>query len=214
MAILYGVAASPYVRKVMLAHAHKNIDYSLEISFPGSDDIEFRKASPLGKIPAYKTENGVTFCDSSVIIAYLERINKENSLYPQNDEQYAKSLYLEELSDTTLAKAVSALYYQKVIGPKFFGKASDKEIIKDARENTIPLAFSLIEDSLTKENWLVNSYFSVADIALGSHLISLFHADFKFEQTKFTKLNRYISKFMNLDIVKKQIQNEQKIFNQ
>jgi len=69
MAIIYGVAPSPYVRKTMLAHAFKGIPYELKVTIPGSDDPEFREGNPLGKVPAYRTDDGFAFADSSVIIA-------------------------------------------------------------------------------------------------------------------------------------------------
>lgn len=88
MATLYGVPVSPYVRKAMLAHEYKGVSYELKMTAPGGDDPEFVAASPFKKIPAYKTDAGVCFADSSVIVAYLEKVSSNNSLYPVDADLY------------------------------------------------------------------------------------------------------------------------------
>jgi len=59
---------------------------------PGSEDPEFRQASPLRKISAYKTDDGVGFSDSSIIVAYLERTSSNNALFPEK-RQIMRKLY-------------------------------------------------------------------------------------------------------------------------
>ena len=53
MATVYGVSASPFVRKLRVFLDEKGIDYETKPVFPGTDDESFRAISPLGKIPAY-----------------------------------------------------------------------------------------------------------------------------------------------------------------
>ncbi|OUR62166.1 hypothetical protein A9Q74_06895 [Colwellia sp. 39_35_sub15_T18] len=213
MSILYGVSASPFVRKAMLAHAYKNIPYELKLTPPGNNDAEFRQASPSGKIPAYKTDDGAAFADSSVIIAYLERISSKHSLYPENAANYAQALWFEEWSDSELMPATGALYFQRVLGPIFFQKATDPERVEEILTELIPKVLDILESRLTDKNWLIGEDFSVADIAVGSCLISLQHADYQIEQSRWPKLYSYNERFLALPIAQEQMANEQAVID-
>ena len=214
MSKLYGVPVSPYVRKAMLAHAHKNIPYEMVITMPNSDDEEFRQASPTGKIPGYKTDDGGAFADSSVIVAYLERINATNSLYPEKASDYAQALWLEEWGDTELMSATAALYFQRIIGPKFFKQETDLKRVDEILTELIPKALNLLESRLPDQNWLVGDSLSIADITIGSCLINLLHTDYQIEQSRWPKLYSYNDRFLALPIVQEQVANEQTMINQ
>ena len=79
--ILWGVKASPYVRKVMVALSEKHIKYEQREILPKiilklTNQVvppNFDKVSPLGKIPALQVGN-FHIADSSVITAYLDRM--------------------------------------------------------------------------------------------------------------------------------------------
>jgi glutathione S-transferase len=213
MSILYGVSPSPFVRKAMLAHAHKNIPFELKMTLPSSDDEEFRQASPTGKVPGYKTDDGVAFADSSVIVAYLERISSNNALYPEKASDYAQALWFEELSDSDLMSATGALYFQKVIGPAFFKHETDLKRVDEILTDLIPKVFDLLESRLTEENWLVGDNFTIADLSVGSCLVSLLHAKYQIEKSRWPKLHSYNERFLALPIVQAQIANEQNVIN-
>ena len=55
---VHGVGASPFVRKVRVALAEKGLDYELEPVLPFGASAEFKKISPLGKIPVLQEEIG------------------------------------------------------------------------------------------------------------------------------------------------------------
>ncbi len=211
MSILYGVSPSPFVRKAMLAHAHKNIPFDLKMTLPSSDDEEFRQASPTGKIPGYKADDGAAFADSSVIVAYLERISNDNALYPEKASDYAEALWLEEWSDSELMPTTNALYFQKVLGPVFFKHETDQKRVDEILTDLIPKVFDLLESRLTEKSWLVGDDFSIADLAIGSCLISLLHADYKIEQSHWPKIYNYNEQFLALPIVQEQIANEKNV---
>ncbi len=76
--ILWGVKGSPYVQKVMIALAEKNITYEHQQILPKSLLVlrnelvpqDFEQLSPLGKIPLLQIGNwGIA--DSAVITAFL-----------------------------------------------------------------------------------------------------------------------------------------------
>ena len=92
MATVFGVSPSPFVRKVRVVLAEKNVPYELAPVFPGDADAKFRAMSPLGKIPAFK-DGERTLCDSSIICSYLERVHPTPALYPQDPYDCARALW-------------------------------------------------------------------------------------------------------------------------
>lgn len=212
MAIIYGVPPSPYVRKTLLAHAIKGISAELKPTMPGSDDPEFRAASPFGKIPAYRLNDTTAFSDSSVIIAYLERTNNANSLYPEDAAEYAIALALEEYSDTKLSEVVSALYYQRIIGPMFFQHETDQTRVEDLLTNLIPAQLDYLEKTLGENPYFVGNSFSVADLSIGSHMLSLFHAKFDIDATRWPSVAAFNNAFLARSEVKTQLAQELAVF--
>ena len=101
--ILHGAPLSPFVRKARVALAEKGVDYELDPLVPFGVADEYKKLSPLKKIPCWE-EGDFALPDSSAIVAYLERIQPEPSLYPQDPKQFARALWYEEYADTKLAE--------------------------------------------------------------------------------------------------------------
>jgi glutathione S-transferase len=64
MRTVYGANASPFVRKVRVFLAEKDLPYYLEPVFPFNPMPEFKQMSPLGKIPAFR-DGDVILSDSS-----------------------------------------------------------------------------------------------------------------------------------------------------
>ena len=81
MPTVLGVNLSPFVRKARVALAEKGIPYDLVPVFPQAADEEFRKISPIGKVPAFR-DGDKGFSDSSVICLYLEKKHPNPPLYP------------------------------------------------------------------------------------------------------------------------------------
>src|SRR5205807_1217235 len=103
MRTVYGANGSPFVRKVCVMLAEKGLTYEQEPVIPLNVSAEFKKLSPLGKIPAYR-DGEATLSDSSIICAYLERKHPEPPLYPAEPFEYARALWFEEYGDTVDAK--------------------------------------------------------------------------------------------------------------
>ena len=104
MSVLHGAALSPFVRKARAALAERGLDYELVEVFPFGQTSEYLEKSPLGKIPWYTTPEGQDIPDSSVIIAYLERVHGQ-LLHPADPGDYARALFGEEYGDTAVVAA-------------------------------------------------------------------------------------------------------------
>jgi len=194
MPIVYGANASPFVRKLRAFLAEKGIPYELEQVIPINVSPEFRKISPLGKIPAYR-DGDVTLADSSVICAYLERTHPEPALYPSEPYEYARALWFEEYADGALAGAIgSKIFFPKIIAPRFFDRAPDEAAITKAVEEDLPPFFDYLESQLGDGPNIVGTRFSIGDIGIASPFVNLRHAGFGVDVRRWPKLARYVAR--------------------
>jgi glutathione S-transferase len=168
MSVLYGINLSTFTRKVRLALAEKDIPYRLEPAPMGSPRI--RALNPLGRIPVYEAD-GFSIPDSSVIIAWIERMHPARPLYPADAKLFARALWLEEFADTRLREATVPFFAERVVKPVFMGKPGDEAALAaslPARDET----FDYLQSQLNGAEFLVGSALSVADIATGAQLIT------------------------------------------
>src|SRR5262245_19851389 len=97
---LYGVALSPFVRKVQIALEEKGLPYTITSPVPGQH--------PMGKMPVLG-DGEVLVPDSSVICAYLEKKHPAPAIYPDDPADYARALFLEEYADTHMSEGMGAI---------------------------------------------------------------------------------------------------------
>ncbi len=176
MPTLYGAAPSPFVRKVRVVLAEKNIPYEFDPVIPFNVSAEFKKLSPLGKIPAFR-DGDRTLADSSVISAYLERTHPEPRLYPADPYEYARALWFEEWADGGLVNITGPkIFMQRVLNPLFFQKPTDEGIVSKALNEELPPFLDYLEGELGKRKYLVGNALSIGDIGVASQFVNLRHA--------------------------------------
>lgn len=177
--IVYGPNLSPFVRKVRVVLAEKNIPYTLQYVNPFGAPPEFRAISPLGRVPVLRdTEvpEPNTVADSSVICAYLERKFPAPALYPADPFQRARAEWFEEYADTALAEAVGrGLFFERVV-KKLLRQEPDERTCETALAKRIPPVFDYLEKELGAREFFVGSDFSIADVTVGTMLVNFEHA--------------------------------------
>src|SRR5215471_1393447 len=198
MPTLYGAPVSPFVRKTMVALAEKGIAYEHDPVLPLLAPAEFKRISkdisPLGRIPAYRDED-VTLADSSVIIAYLERIKPSPALYPSDTRDYARALWFEEYGDGGLAPIVGPkIFFQKIAGPAFFKQPTDEVVVNKAINEELPPLFDYLEGQLGTGDWLVGRSFSVADIGVATQFAQAGLAGVSPDSKRWPKLTAYVDR--------------------
>jgi glutathione S-transferase len=194
MPTLYGAFGSPFVRKGLVALTEKGIKFDHEQTNPFASGPEYRKISPLGKIPAYR-DGDKTLADSSVIIAYLEKTRPEPALYPSDAYDYARALWFEEYGDGGLAPIVGAkIFFAKVIGPRFFKREANLPEIQKVVDTELPPMFDYLEGEIGDKEWLVGNRFSIADIGIATHFVNLRLAGYDVDSKQWPKLTAYINK--------------------
>ncbi len=190
MATLYGVGASPFVRKVRVVCAEKQIAYDHEPIFPGQVD---RQISPLGKIPGWKDEHG-PLADSSVICAYLERLKPEPALYPRDAYEYARALWFEEYGDSALLQVFGPkIFFKKIVGPRFMGQHFEEAEIQKAWDEEAPPLLDYLEGQV-RGDWLVGKSFSIADIGIATQFVNLHQAGYRTDAKRWPKLAAYVER--------------------
>lgn len=212
MPTVVGAGPSPFVRKVRVTLAEKGIAYDHEPVIPFGLPPEFRKTSPLGKIPVYR-DGDKTLCDSSIICAYLDKTHPTPSLYPTDAYDYARALWFEEYADGGMAPVVGPkIFFQRVINPAFFQKPSDEAVVKKAVDEELPSYFDYLESQLGTSPYLVGNQLSIADIGVGSQFVNLHHARVHPDAKRWPKLAKYIAGLFARPSFKGLIEEESKMF--
>jgi glutathione S-transferase len=200
------------VRKVRVTLAEKGLDYELRPLLPFNVSAEYRKISPLGKIPAYE-EDGRTLCDSSVICAYLERTHPEPALYPSDPYEFARALWFEEYGDTALAQNVGGgLFFQKIVAPRFLQRPTDEAVVEKALTQDIPPLFDYLESQLQAREVIAGTRFSIGDIGICTHLVNMRHAGYEVDAGRWPKLARYAAHVLARPSFKALIEEETPLF--
>ena len=213
MPTLYGVAASPFVRKVRVALEEKGIAYEHDPVIPLAVGPEYRKISPLGKIPAYK-DGDRAIADSSVICAYLERVKPQPALYPSDAYEFARALWFEEYGDGALVNVTGPkIFFQRVVQPKFFNQKSDETVVQKAIGEELPPLFDYLEGEVGEGGVIAGTRFSIGDIGIVTHFVNLKLAGVAVDAGRWPKLARYVDHVLARPSFKKFLDEETPLFS-
>ncbi len=191
---LYGAPVSPFVRKVMVALAEKGIAHELEPVNPFAAGPEYRKISPLGRIPAYQ-DGDLTIADSSVILLYLEKAYPTPSLLPSDAPDYARALWFEEYGDGGLGPIIGLkIFRQRIVGPRLFKTPTDETVVKQALTEDLPPMYDYLESQLGSGEGLVGGRFSIGDISVVTQFANLVISGEKVDAARWPKLAGYVDK--------------------
>ncbi|MFP5467354.1 MAG: glutathione S-transferase [Gammaproteobacteria bacterium] len=160
MITLCGFAASNYYNKVRLALLEKGVPFNEETAWVGETDLA---ASPLGKVPYLKTDEG-TLCESTVMLEYIEARYPQPPLLPADPFAAAKVRELLRFLELHLELVARNLYPEAFFG----GKVSDgaKEKTAQQLEKNIAAFSKLAKFS----PYVAGDSFTLADCAAIVHL--------------------------------------------
>lgn len=192
MPLLHGVNLSPFVRKVRIALAIKGIEYESVPVMPMGVSDEYKKKSPLGKIPCWE-DGDFTLPDSSCIIAYLEKAHPQPALYPSDAKQFGRALWFEEYADSKLADSVGGVFFNRLVKAKVLKQPVDEDRVRQVIEVELPAHFDYFETQAPDSgDAIVGGRFSVADIALGSQFANLRLTGVVVDPARWPKLAAYV----------------------
>jgi glutathione S-transferase len=156
MKLLY-TTRSPYARKIQIMAIEKNIALTLIEENLAHKSAELLAANPLGKIPALILDNGETLFDSPVICDYIDSLNNNPILIPQ-DKRF-QLLRWQALADGLMDSTV-AIFFEKVRHPEHFNQQ-----YLDAQNALCHAVLTYCENNIAQLN-----EFSLASISVASAL--------------------------------------------
>jgi glutathione S-transferase len=175
---IIGSYVSPYVRKVLACMNLKRLDYEVDPITPFFGNEEFRRLSPLCRIPVL-IDGDFSVSDSSVICAYLDDAYPGHALFPRNPKDRARARWLEEYADTRLGDLfIWNFFYQKIVHPLVWGEPGDPARIEKALGEDIPAALDYLEGELSAESFLFGEI-GAADISIASFFRNGAYAGFE-----------------------------------
>jgi glutathione S-transferase len=193
--IVYGSSLSPYVRKV-LVYDEKGLTLEHRPIGVGSQDPGFLEASPFRKIPGFR-DGDFAISDSSAIIHYLEAKYPEPALIPAGPGPRARAIWFEEFSDTMVTACGGAMFFNRLVSPRFLGRPGDLEAADKAEKEQLPGLLDYLEKVVPDEaGYLVGDTLTLADIAVASPFATLAHIDVGIAQDRHPRTRDYVERIL------------------
>lgn len=142
--ILFGSHFSPFVRKVLVYAAEKGIELEVRNIGLGSDDPDFKAASPLGKMPGFQ-DGDFRISDSTAIITYLEAKQPTPSLTPASPEDRARAVWFEEFADTVMSMVVFKCFFNRIVAPIFLKQEGNEALAVEGETKDLPPLLDYLE---------------------------------------------------------------------
>lgn len=160
MLTLCGFSASNYYNKVKLALLEKGVPFEEALVWVGQTDPA---ASPLGKVPYLKTDEG-SLCESTVILEYLEARYPQHPLLPADPFAAAKARELLRFIELHLELVARNLYPEAFFGGKVSDAAKEKTGLQ-LEKNVAAFARLVRFDP-----FIGGAEFTLADVGAAVHL--------------------------------------------
>ena len=190
---IIGSYVSPYVRKVLACMNVKGIAYEVDPITPFFGNEEFRRLSPLCRIPVL-IDGDFSVSDSSVICAYLDDAYAAKPLLPANPKDRARARWFEELADTRLGDLfIWGLFYQKVVHPIVWGEPGDQARIDKSLNQDIPAALDFLERELPAEGFLFGDI-GLADISIATFFRNGAYAGFEVDPERWPATAAFVAR--------------------
>ncbi|MGH8369388.1 MAG: glutathione S-transferase N-terminal domain-containing protein [Gammaproteobacteria bacterium] len=159
---LIGSPSSPYVRKVRIALAEKQLDYQWVAEDVWAADTRIQHSNPLGKVPCLILDTGDALYDSRVICQYLDLQPPADSLIPA--ARRIEVLRWEALADGILdAGVLMRLEQTQRDAPQRSEKWISRQRVK------VEQGLAAIAQDIEGQ-WCVAGQLTLADIAVGAAL--------------------------------------------
>jgi glutathione S-transferase len=159
---LFGTPGSPFVRKVRIFLAEKNIACDYIVARASTPDSPVLQHNPLAKIPTLLRDDGRALYDSPVIVEYLDACGSGPKLIPEDFDSRIEVKRWEALGDG-IAEATVAINHE-------YREPADKQ--RSAawfakQQSKIDRSLSLLEKDLGNNAWCFGGRLTLADISTG-----------------------------------------------
>ena len=190
--ILYGSSLSPFVRKVLAYAVEKGIEIELQPTGFPNHSPEYLEASPFRKMPAFR-DGDFTLADSSAIIHYLEAKFPEPTLIPFEPKLRGKAIWFDEFADTIACAAVGKIFFNRIVAPRFMGRAGDEEVAAACERDDLPPMLDYLERTVPDAGgFLVGDGITLADIAVASPFVNFRHTNTNVDPIRYARTTDYL----------------------
>jgi glutathione S-transferase len=193
MITLHGNSISPYVRKVLAVLKLKNLAFKQIHQMPFSADDEFKKISPLGKIPALQ-DGDASICDSRVICEYLDESYPQSSVYPSDPKDKAHARWIEELCGNQLTEQAAGIFFQRFMRPMVLKQETDEELVEKIINKRLPPLLDYMETQVPAAGFLFGADIGVADISVVTPFINAGYADYQVDSARWPQLANFMTR--------------------
>lgn len=159
---LHGFAVSNYYNLVKAAMLEKGVEFE-EVKVYPSSDPKFLRLSPMGKVPALETGEGV-ISESQAILEFLEETRPEPAMYPEDSFARAKARELMRVIELYLELPARRLYPEVFFG----GSVSDET--KTEVKPVLEKAAAALGQLAVFDPYLAGGEMGYVDIAALVHL--------------------------------------------
>lgn len=209
--ILFGSHFSPFVRKVLVYAQEKGLELELRGLGLGSDDPDFKAASPFGKMPAFQ-DGDFRISDSSAIIAYLEAKCPAPAMVPADPEGKARAVWFEEMADTVMSTVVFKCFFNRVVAPIFLKQEGNEALAVEGETKDLPTILDYLESVVPDSNgFLLGDSLSVADISVATMFVNYDHAACAVDKTKWPRTYAWVDAMLARPSFAKWIAKERKM---
>lgn len=189
--ILYGAPVSPFVRKVLAFAAEKGVALELVPIGLGDENPEFLACSPFRKMPGF-TDGDFSISDSTAIVTYIDAKHPEVPLIPADPANRARAIWFDEFADTILTAAAGAIFFNRIVSPKFVGKPGDDAAAAKGETDMTPVC-QYLERVIRSTGYLVGDSLTLADISVASPFVNAAHAGYVPDAATYPKLTAYLA---------------------
>lgn len=197
--ILYGAPLSPFVRKIRLQLAFKQVDYDSKMIVPYATPDDYQALNPLRRVPAL-TLGDDTLADSAVIAQYLDATFPQAPLIPSEPFLRARCTWFEKYADYELAPLMTFAAFKERVLHRINCQPIDDTKVAHAINIGLPPLLDYLESQIDQGHF-VGSTLSLADIAIASQLITYAHAGETLDSTQWPKLSAFYESFTALPVV-------------
>jgi glutathione S-transferase len=192
-----GSYLSPYVRKVLVCLALKDVPYEIDPIVPFFGDDRFAAASPLRRIPIL-IDDRVTLADSTVICEYLDDRHAAPRLYPRDPVERARARWLEEFADTRMGDVfIWRLFNQVAIRPAVWGEPADPTIVERTLADDVPAVLGYLEGELPADGFLFGAPMA-ADVAIACFFRNARFAGFAPDPARWPRTAAFVARTLDL----------------
>jgi glutathione S-transferase len=192
--LLYDNAFSPFARKVRLVLEHKGLAHEVVDGLTTTSRARLEKVNGRVEVPALD-HDGVVVVGSSDIVAYLERIAPERSVYPREASRWVQARAWERCADTLVDPIIVNLSYW------LWAERPDArpETWVAAARRDLDLVYVAVEQDLEGQDFVCGEL-SIADVALFPHITATKTLGVPYDAGRFPRLHAWMKRLREMPI--------------